>query len=147
MTTLKRIHFYFGLGVILHFVITGLLMRLNYFSIEPQDTLVRMMLRANHIYILFSGLVHLLISYSLRESNTRKLHLVASSILILATLGINVSFYIDPINHLNLSTHFIQRKLTGFSVQGFILGTGIYLLLLQFKIKKNNEPTDRSPNR
>lgn len=147
MTTLKRIHFYFGLGVIIHFVVTGFLMRLNYFSIEPQDTLVRMMLRANHIYILFSGLAHLLISYSLRESNTSNLHFVASSILILATLGINLSFYIDPIKHLNLSTHFIQRKLTGFSVQGFLLGAGLHLLLLQFKTKKNNEPTGRSPNR
>lgn len=67
MKTLKRIHFYIGLGVIIHFVITGLLMRQNYFSIEPQDTLVRMMLRANHIYILFSGLVHLLISFPTRE--------------------------------------------------------------------------------
>lgn len=133
MTTLKRIHFYFGLGIIIHFVITGFLMRLNYFSVEPQDTLVRMMLRANHIYILFSGLVHLLISYSLQKSNTKNLHLLASSILILATLGINVSFYIDPINHLNLSTHFIQRKLTGFSVQGFLFGIGLHLLLLLFK--------------
>jgi len=51
MEALKRIHFYIGLGVIIHFVITGLLMRQNYFSIEPQDTLVRMMLRTNHIYI------------------------------------------------------------------------------------------------
>ncbi len=111
-------------------------MRLNFFSIEPQDTLVRMMLRANHIYILFSGLVHLLISYSLQESNTNNFYFVAGIILVLATLGINVSFYFDPINHLDLTTHLIQRKLTGYSVQGFLLGTGLYLLLLQFKRKK-----------
>ncbi len=139
MTTLKRIHFYFGLGIIIHFVITGFLMRQNYFSIEPQDTLVRMMLRANHIYILFSGLVHLLISYSLRESNTSKLYFVSSGILILATVGINVSFYIDPINHLNLATHFIERKITGYSIQAFLLGTGLHLILLQFITRKINE--------
>jgi hypothetical protein len=111
-------------------------MRVNYFSIEPQDTLVRMMLRANHIYILFSGLINLLISYSLQESKTSNLHFVASGILILTTIVISVSFYIDPINHLDLTTHFIQRKLTGYSVQGFLLGAGLYLLLLQFKRKK-----------
>lgn len=116
-------------------------MRLNYFSIEMQDTLVRMMLRANHIYILFSGLINLLISHSLkREGNANIFYFAAAGILILATIGINVSFYIDPINHLGLTTHLLQRELTGYSVQGCLLGTGIYLLLLQFHRRKQTGP-------
>lgn len=73
-------------------------MKMNFFSIEPQDTLVRMMLRANHIYILFSGLINLLVSSSIkRENSGNKFYFVTSSILIIATIGISISFYIDPI--------------------------------------------------
>lgn len=137
MTTLKKIYSFGGLAVILHFLITGYLMQQNYFSIQPQDTLVRMMLRANHIYILFSGLVLLLASYSLPIGNKNKLYFVAAIILLLATAGINIAFYIDPIKHLDSTTgHLIQRKLTGFSVQGCLIGTGLHLLLLQVSRRK-----------
>jgi hypothetical protein len=136
--TLRKIHYYFGLIVVTHFLLTGLLMRWNIFAVEPEDTTVRMMFRANHIYILFSGLVHLLISYSFRrESNTNVIHLIASSTLVLATLGISISFYIDPINHLDLTTGLIQRKLTGYSVIGCLVGTGLHLVLLQFYDRKS----------
>jgi uncharacterized membrane protein len=139
MIPLKRIHFYFGLAVIAHFVVTGILMRLNYFSIQPEDTLVRMMFRANHIYILFSGLVHLLIHYALKpERPASGFHFIASGILILATLGISAGFYLDPIKHLDQTPSFFDRKLTGYSVQACLLGTGLHLLLLQFRTKKNS---------
>jgi hypothetical protein len=135
MIALKRIHFYFGLIVVTHFVITGLLMRWNFFSIGSEDTTVRMMFRANHIYILFSGLVHLLISHSLRN-NANAFHLVASGVLVLATIGISASFYIDPIKHIDLSPGLIQRKLTGYSVIGCLVGTALHLLLLQLHDRK-----------
>ena len=138
MISLRRIHFYFGLIVVTHFVITGLLMRWNFFSIGPEDTIVRMMFRANHIYILFSGLLHLLISHSLRqENNANAFHLIASGILVLATIGISASFYIDPIKHLDLSPGLIQRKLTGYSIIACLVGTGLHLLLLQFNDRKS----------
>src|SRR5688572_21430206 len=138
MKALRKIHFYFGLVLVAHFLLTGLLMRWNIFSVEPDDKTVRMMFRANHIYILFSGLVHLLISHSFRkESNQNVIHLIASSILVLATIGISVSFYIDPIKHLDLTTGLIQRKLTGYSVIGCLVGTGLHLALLQFYDRKS----------
>ncbi|MBK9636246.1 MAG: hypothetical protein IPO64_17720 [Bacteroidetes bacterium] len=144
MKTLKKIHFYFGVAVIAHFLITGLLMKMNFFSIEPQDTLVRMMLRANHIYILFSGLINLLVSSSIkRENSGNKFYFVTSSILIIATIGISISFYIDPINHLYLTSYFIQRKLTGYFIIGCLVGTGLHLLLLQFYDKKSHQSQNR----
>jgi hypothetical protein len=143
MMTLKRTTLYFGLLVIAHFVITGLLLKGNFFLVEPQDILVRMMLRANHIYILFSGLVLLLVSYSIKSGSVvNYIHLVSSSILIMAAIGINVSFYIDPINHFGMTTQLIQRKLTGFSIIGFLIGTGLHLLLLKFYDRKS----DKHPN-
>lgn len=144
MITLKRIHFYFGLVIVVHFLITGLFMRQNIFSLEPGDTTVRMMFRANHIYILFSGLINLLISHSYkRESSANIFHFVVSITLILTTIGISGSFYIDPMKHLDMTAHLIQRKLTGYFVIGCFLGTGLHLLLLQFYDRKS----DGSPNR
>jgi hypothetical protein len=142
MEIIKKIHFYLGLTVITHFAITGILLRINYFSITPQDTLVRMMLRANHIYILFSGLVNLLISYSLHESKIQKLHIAASFILLISTIGINLSFYIDPIHHLDIANGVMHRKLTGYSVQAFLIGTVLYLVGLQ-AVKMKKEKSDR----
>lgn len=131
--TLKKIHFYIGLIVIAHFIITGFLMKQNFFSIEPQDTLVRMMLRANHIYILFCGLIHLLISYTFSKNKPiGALHFVSGSIIIVATIGINMSFYIDPIKHLGLETPLIQRTFTGYAIIGCLIGTGLHLLLAHF---------------
>lgn len=111
-------------------------MQQNYFSIQPHDLLVRMMLRANHIYILFSGLVLLLASYSLPKGNKNKLYFVVAIILLLATAGINIAFYIDPIKHLDSTGHLIQRKLSGYSIQGCLIGTGLHLLLLQVSRRK-----------
>jgi len=130
MATLKKIYSFVGLAVILHFLITGYLMQQNYFSIQPHDVLVRMMLRANHIYILFSGLVLLLASYSLPKGNKNKLYFVAAIIMLLATAGINIAFYIDPIKHLHSTEHLFHRKLTGLSIQGCLVGTGLHIVLL-----------------
>lgn len=144
MMILKRIHFYLGLVIIAHFFITGLLMRQNIFLLEPGDTTVRMMFRANHIYILFSGLINLLISHSYKLENTVNIfHFVVSSTLLLTTIGISGSFYIDPIKHFDMTTHLMQRKFTSYSVIGCFLGTGFHLLLLQFY----NRKSDRSSNR
>jgi hypothetical protein len=133
MKALKRIHFYLGLIVVVHFLITGLFMRQNIFLIEPEDTTVRMMFRANHIYILFTGLINLLISYCCkRDDKVNILHQTASTSLILATIGISISFYIDPIKHVDLTTHLIQRKLTGYSAITCLIGTALHLAILQF---------------
>ncbi len=139
MTIIRIIHFYFGLAIITHFVITGLLMRMNFFSIESQDTLVRMMLRANHIYILFSGFINLLISYSLKESKINSLYILPASIVILSTIGISAGFYIDPIKHRGLVSDLIQRQLTGYSIQACFAGTVLYLVLLQFHKMKQEK--------
>lgn len=131
MTALKRVHFYFGICTILHFVVTGYEMRMNIFSIENTDIATRMMFRANHIYILFCGLIHLLVSCTLKEEHRlNTLQVIVSLILVASVIGINVSFYVDPV------THSFPRKLTGYSVKSCLFGTVLHLLLLQFYYKK-----------
>jgi hypothetical protein len=126
---LKRIVIFLGIVVLIHFLITGLFMKENFFIIKPEDTLVRMMYRANHIYILFSGLILLLVSNSIKKDvDENYLSILSITIIIIATTGINISFYIDPINHMELTTHLLQRKLTGFSIMGLLTGTGVHIL-------------------
>ena len=131
MSLQKNIHFYFGIIVVAHFAITGLEMRLNLFSVSSDDTLTRMMFRANHIYILFSGIMHLLVNYTLRdEYPINRLQITASGILIIATIALNISFYLEP------TTHTFTRTITSNSIKGCFLGAVIHLLLLQFYYKR-----------
>lgn len=136
MMNLKNIHFLIGLLTIFHFVITGLEMRLNLFSIDSNDTMTRMMFRANHIYILFMGLVNLPVSYTLKdERRLTKIQLLTTLILIASTVGLSISFYLEP------TTQTFTRKVTAYSIQGCLLGTALHLLLLQFYYKQTDRKT------
>jgi hypothetical protein len=141
---LKSIIFFLGIVNILHFLVTGLLMKINFFLIKPEQTLVRMMLRANHIYILFSGLVIMLVSYTIKKDFEIKYpNVLFISILIISAVGINISFYVDPINHSGLSALVFQRKLTGFSIMGLLIATGLHILPIHFSDKKRNRNLHR----
>jgi hypothetical protein len=140
MKILSYGHFVLGILVVIHFAITGQFMKYNYFSIAESDILVRMMLRANHIYILFAGLAHLLLSFALDGKKPHFLHFLASLILIVATVFLNISFYIDPIEQLSLLGNDLGRVMTNYSVKGILAGTGFHLLLLlweRVKMSKN----------
>ncbi|MGC6479924.1 MAG: hypothetical protein ACON42_06065 [Flavobacteriaceae bacterium] len=61
---MKQINWYIGLFLIFIFIITGLY--IQYLSI-PEDAhphVYRMILRANHVYILFIGMVNIVLSRS-----------------------------------------------------------------------------------
>lgn len=106
-------------------------MRLDLFSVNSNDTLTRMMFRANHIYILFSGLINLLVNYTLREDyRINKLQIITSTFLVVATIALSISFYMEP------TTHTFTRAITSNSIKGCFLGTLMHLSLLQFYYKK-----------
>ncbi len=132
---LKKIHFYFGLIIFAGFVFTGLYMRLNLAHVPHENIPVRMMFRANHIYILFAALLHLVISFVNINSNKKSLGLTGSILSIAATITLFISFFIDPI------TNSLQRELTRFSIYGLLAGT--VLLLLNFKLSNKNKRTQQ----
>lgn len=128
--SLKKFHFYFGLTVFAGFVFTGLYMRFNIAEVPQENIPVRMMFRANHIYILLAALIHLLISF-IDTGNARKsLKVYGSAISIAATLTLFIAFFIDPI------TNSLQRDITRASIAGLFIGT--VLLLLNFKLNNKN---------
>ena len=134
--TLKKIHFYFGLLIFAGFVFTGLYMRFNMANVPHENITVRMMFRANHIYILFAALLHLAISFVNIHSTKKTLELTGSIISIVATIALFAAFFIDPI------TNSLQRDVTRASVAGLFAGT--ILLLINFKLsnKKQNNQQD-----
>lgn len=111
-------------------------MRWNVFAVDSEDITTRMMFRANHIYILMSGLINLLLSYALRKEDPLKaITVIASTFLVVSTVSLSLSFYIDPVSQI------FPRRLTGYSLQALLVGTVIHLLLLRF----GNLPPGPSP--
>lgn len=128
---MKKAHLCFGIAVILHFLVTGLFMAQNSFSLKEEELLVCMMLRANHVYILFSGFSHVLLSYFLDKKNKNYLSLGLQLFLMLSTILLNVSFYIEPIKHLNvLRPNSLDRQITAYGIQ---LHTSLLVLLVILK--------------
>ena len=126
--SLKKLHFYFGLVIFAGFVFTGLYMKFNMAKVSHEDIPVRMMFRANHIYILLAALLHLVISFVNIHSVKKYVGLTGSIISIIATLVLFGAFFIDPV------TNSLQRDITRVSVAA--LFTGTLLLLLNFKLSE-----------
>src|SRR4051812_7423214 len=97
--SLRKFHFYFGLVIFAGFVFTGLYMRLNMASVPQENIPVRMMFRANHIYILFASLLHLVISFVKSNTTKKSLELTGSIISIAATVTLFAAFFIDPVTN------------------------------------------------
>jgi hypothetical protein len=127
----KQLHFIIGLATAVHFAITGAMMRTDFFRIDPSDTLVRMMLRSNHIYILFSALLNLVVYLVYRFSRRQSAVLAFSSALImLSAIGLSIAFYLDPL------THSLQRDLTRYSIYSSF--AGVVVLMVYFVSKREN---------
>lgn len=89
---MARFHFIFGMLVFVIFMITGQFMRLDFpdKGAIPQE--LRLLMRSRHIYILFSGLIHLALGLYLtlpaaawrwRLQSSGSLVLVASTVLLI----------------------------------------------------------------
>jgi hypothetical protein len=97
--TQRKIHLYAGWLFVLTFVLTGQYMR---YAIHPRmemDPVLRFSLRANHVYILLFGLLHLCLGAYWRASlgaRRRRLQSAGSLALLLATLIVITAFFVEP---------------------------------------------------
>ncbi len=128
----NKIHFFIGVITVVAFIVTGLFMRLGFHHLTIDDITHRMMFRANHIYILFTSLLNFSMAF-FKRSNRKSLEIIASSFILIATLGVIVSFFIDP------QTGNIQRDITRFSVIGLFIGFAIQLIILQINAKTESK--------
>lgn len=90
MHPMKKAHLIVGLLVLIAFAVSGKFMRVDFpdKDLIPQD--LRMLMRSRHIYILFSGLLHMLLGVYLtvdKEPRIRPLQ-QAGSVILLVSSGV-----------------------------------------------------------
>ncbi|MBI1762665.1 MAG: hypothetical protein HYR56_14620 [Acidobacteria bacterium] len=95
----RSIHLYAGWLFVLIFVLTGQYMRHVIHPAMVADPVLRYSIRANHIYILLFGLLHLCLGAYWRVSERwyqQRLQLAGSSFLLLATVVTIAAFFFEP---------------------------------------------------
>ncbi len=95
---MARLHRLAGLGFVLLFLATGVWLRFRGQAVIDQDDAIRFSLRANHVYILFAGLVNIAVGLNPPDPAVpwrRRLQLVGSALLLMAPLLLLVAFIVE----------------------------------------------------
>lgn len=96
---MKMLHLIIGTAVVFVFLLTGQYMDFHAPKMDELGDGTRMLLRSRHIYILFSGLINLVLgSYFIyREQSWRKILQVTGSVLIIAAPFVQLgAFFHEP---------------------------------------------------
>lgn len=96
---LPKIHLLTGIATFLIFLGTGFYMQLHFPAIYLHNETIRYLFRANHIYLLFSGLLNVTLginaSFSDHEKR-RKMQVLGSWLLLIAQGVLLTAFFIEP---------------------------------------------------
>src|SRR5262245_60638478 len=98
-TRLAPIHFWGGILMIIAFVLTGQYMSWRFPELYAPNETIRFMFRANHIYVLMSGLVNIAVgAYLVMHPRRwrRILQLIGSTLLLIAPVVLIIAFFYDP---------------------------------------------------
>lgn len=96
---LSKIHRITGITILLVFLGTGVYMRATFPDMYQSNEVIRYLFRANHVYILFSGLLNMVMGMyvSFSEINRKKmLQRGGSWALILSTFVFILAFFLEP---------------------------------------------------
>jgi len=85
--TLRWTHVVVGLGTLAVFLSTGLYMAAGFPALYGSDEIVRYQYRANHVYILMAGLIHIMAAQSRGPGMNKGWRRVASRVSSLLLLG------------------------------------------------------------
>jgi hypothetical protein len=99
MTKIRRVHFIVGVLAIIAFLGTGVYMRENFPNLYQTNESIRSLFRANHIYILFSSLLNLVLGLYLSPNGVRwrrTLRRLGSLFLLLAPFLLLWAFINEP---------------------------------------------------
>lgn len=137
----KKKHFYYGIIILISFLLTGQYMEIVHNRLVDYDGGTRMLFRANHIYFLLTGIMNLI--FSLVENNdqdrvTYYLKGFISMILFIIPILILLGFFTEP---------FMNDFARPYTRPGIYLamGIGVAIVLnhfrLLFKKKKHHSNT------
>jgi hypothetical protein len=96
---MQRVHIFFGILLAAVFLFSGIYMMSNFPEIYADSPEVRMMFRANHIYILFASLINFLLAIAIIEitkNAVRKAHIISSALILLGGTLLVIAFFVEP---------------------------------------------------
>jgi len=97
--TVRPVHLLVGVATVLVFLGTGLYMRSGFPELYEGNETIRYLFRANHVYLLFSGLVNILLGVYRQASETRWKSLLQSAgswILVFSPALFLAAFVFEP---------------------------------------------------
>lgn len=95
---LRKIHFVFGAILLVIFPVTGWYLRHRVPDLMQGSDRFRFSMRGNHIYILLSSLIHLLLGIYLQQSSVRwvrKLQMIGSVLLVISSGLVVAAFFYE----------------------------------------------------
>ena len=119
---LGKTHLYFGIAVVIVFVLTGQYMDREYAHLEGMEPVSRALFRAGHLYILLFGLIHAAYGTNYRPLATtwlRRVQYVGSAVMVVATALVVYAFFAE------LPTEEIERPLTRLSLYLTLAGVAV----------------------
>ncbi|MBI3006201.1 MAG: hypothetical protein HYY49_12415 [Ignavibacteriales bacterium] len=128
----RTVHFIVGMSTFLVFLLTGAYMRTVFPDVYSANESIRFLYRANHIYILFSGLLNILLGLYLTEyeiPRLRRLQRVGSALVASMTPFFLVAFMLEPVQASP------SRPITTFAVFSTAIGVGLHVLAFFWKRK------------
>ena len=122
---MKRVHLAIGIILFVVFIGTGRLMRADFPDKGEIPQEFRMLMRSRHIYILLSGLLHLLLGAYLQmkpDRTARILQWTASSILIVSSALFVSAFFVETYSYQHFS------NVSRYAIYSALAGAVIHLL-------------------
>lgn len=95
----SKIHLLTGIATFLIFLGTGFYMQLHFPAAYLQNESIRYLFRANHIYILFVGLLNIVVGTYVafsEKDKQRQMQLAGSWALLLSQVVLMIAFFIEP---------------------------------------------------
>lgn len=130
---MKLTHLIFGFLMFLVFLLTGQYMDKTYNHLEDMEDLPRALMRAQHLYILFSALIHIVLGSYLTVSKDKLIktfQILGSLLVYSATILLIYSFFNE------LPSDYIERPICRnalYIMLGGVLGHGVSALFLLTK--------------
>ncbi|MBI4417534.1 MAG: hypothetical protein HY563_02075 [Ignavibacteriales bacterium] len=97
---MKRIHLLTGILTLVVFLVTGVYMRIGFPELYGDSEAIRFLFRANHVYILFSGLLNVMAGFAsvpmVQTDLVQKVKAAGSILLLLAAPLFILAFILEP---------------------------------------------------
>ena len=132
---LGKIHFYFGIIIIIAFLLTGQYMHHNFDHLKNMELMNRALFRAGHLYILLFGLINVSLGSHFKISKVKSLKIIqlfGSTIIFISTFLVIYGFFTE------LPTEQIERPLTRNSLYLILFGVSVHGLISLVKREKMN---------